>query len=331
MLHPHRQFLKKTLFSLLAGQKLLWTVSWVIFAFVTGCTVTDVKPIPNELFKVILNPDYYQTSGEPVELEPLKNDTIPTNFSIRLTGQYKGQVTSNNDGSYTYLPPFRYAGVDTISYLVTTNGKPFASSMYITCRYECVNQIIQDTVKLNEGDSITIAPLANDIICNPSEAQMRLTGIDPDGISLTQLPDNQVKINSTYNFYQTAIKGYEVCFPPPTNCLPSGIRIIVLPDSNCINRLIAKSDTFRTDDRATLIIPFSVIYSNDIFCSQDVNQTRITLLDSPQFGRINFLMDGVTYIPNTGSQGQVEMLRYRINSRRFPNVSSAAYLRIVII
>ena len=67
------------------------------------------------------NADSIVSTGQPVTLNPLANDSDPDGDPLRLTAltlPIKGQIAPNADGSVTYTPPMGFTGEDGFTYQV---------------------------------------------------------------------------------------------------------------------------------------------------------------------------------------------------------------------
>lgn len=124
----------------------------------------------------------------------LDNDSDPDG-DVELTVALEqppanGTVELNSDGTYTYVSVEGFVGIDTFGYTVTDPEDMSArATVLIEVTAGAVPVAVDDAVTSNEGDTVTISPLANDV--NPAALALTVVVISDIGHgSLAVDPDD---------------------------------------------------------------------------------------------------------------------------------------------
>jgi gliding motility-associated-like protein len=86
----------------------------------------------------------------------LANDADPDNDELTaslVSGSGKGTMNLNTDGSFSYVPPLDFYGIDTFSYQAF-DGIEFSNTAEIAILVESINQIVPPTAFTPNGDGL---------------------------------------------------------------------------------------------------------------------------------------------------------------------------------
>ena len=261
-------------------------------------TVTiTVVPVP------IANPDSYSMPENTTltATSVLANDT-DTNPAISLisaqavTQPTNGTLTFNSDGTFTYVPAYYFAGVDTFSY-TASDGTLSSAPATVTIT---VNGLIPaahaDAYSVNAGVTLTIsAPgvLGNDSSADGGALSAELvTG--PSNGTLTLNADGSFSYTPTAGFYGTDSFSYTAADAHAAS-IPATVTITVNPMP------IANPDSYCTPENTTLT-------ANSVLANDTDTNPALTLSAQlstpPQHGTLTFHSDGTfSYVPATNFVG----------------------------
>lgn len=248
-----------------------------------------------------VNDDATTMANTPVTISPVSNDTDPnvgdiltiTVVSDPLHGTL-GPIVGN---SVNYTPDSNFDGTDYFSYIVCDNGTPvLCDTAWVTVSVGSGNQgpVAQDdTVQIDEGNSIEIPVLDNDNDPDNPDSDLTVNVImQPANGTATVTLDGTIIYEPDENFTGTDVFEYTVCDPIGV-CDTATVTVTVLAPIN------AQPDIASTEENTPVEIP---VLSND----EGNGITLTTVSDIPQNGAI---IDAdpetgvITYQPNPGFVG----------------------------
>jgi uncharacterized protein (TIGR02145 family) len=190
----------------------------------------------------------------PADLFVNDNDVPATSGTLTLLDQDNGTLVVDNNGtpgnlsddSFTYVPGFDFAGMDTIYYIICNTYSNCDTGMFVAT-VNSVTDIVPDTVSLCENDTIKIDVLANDgfaghhaisAVTLPAHGAVtvnsdttfryipttnhngtdtftyKVTIINGDGTTSTETALVNITVNPSYSLLETAIDTVIFCTAP---------------------------------------------------------------------------------------------------------------------
>jgi len=297
----------------------------VVFA---GCDIVDKEPLPITYNTIAINPDFYSVAqnGE-VEISVLGNDSLRGSFTLSMGNVSKGVLTHQRDFTYLYTPKKGYVGTDSLSYLVITNGKEYKGTAYITVERNCSLQAVNDSINLFEGDGVIFDPSFNDSKCGANTSISLIHG-NLSGISVATDQQGRVLVNSQPGYYGKQTFQYRLC-NEYGDCSIAEIVVNVLPNPACSQLLSAQNDNYNT--QGFLILPYEYFLTNDNFCASDVDTSQIQIAGIAAHGTLQINPTFLVYTPDRQTPTPyTETINYTIKSKRFPNRTATAQVRITV-
>ena len=233
--------------------------------------------------------------------------------SIVITSQpANGTITVGTNGNVTYQHNGTNTTTDTFAYTIKDiNGLTSAAASVQVTISAAVPQAptaVNDTGSVNEGASITLSILSNDI--------PPIGGLDPTSIVFVDLPTNGAIVrnaNGTVSYTHTGGENTSDVFRytvKGTNGVVSNeatVSITIVPVNDAP---VANNDTAVGLFQGIAIIP---ILSNDTDIDGNIDVASVTIVSQPQHGtlQINNLNGEVTYT-HTGATNASDSFTYRV-------------------
>ncbi len=237
---------------------------------------------------------------EPVELDPIANDTDPDGDDIEIveiTDPPNGTVSFNPDGTVTYTPDPDFNGTDTFGYTVCDEVQNCTTGI-VTVTVNPVNDppiAIDDLVSTEEGTPYSFDPTENDL--------------DPDGdgvvtSAVTQPENGSVVINNDGTVTYTPDPGFigtdtfTYTIEDDDGAVDTAvIRVVVLEGEN--NPPVAVDDTYEVPRNRTTALE---VLAND--SDPDGDPLTIVQVVQPRNGSATLDDEGqVLYRPRAGYFG----------------------------
>jgi hypothetical protein len=153
----------------------------------------------------IIRPDTATTTGSPIQIPVLENDTDPDGGPltvVSVTGN-QGTVQIGDDGVLLYVPPSKFAGIDSFVYTASNpNGGSGSANVSVT-----VDPPIDRRAPIIRPDNITITgsgPAFLDVLANDQSLQ----GFDLNIVGITQPQNGSVVINGQGGLTYTPQEGF---------------------------------------------------------------------------------------------------------------------------
>ena len=233
--------------------------------------------------------------------------------SIVITSQpANGTITVGTNGNVTYQHNGTNTTTDTFAYTIKDiNGLTSAAASVQVTISAAVPQAptaVNDTGSVNEGASITLSILSNDI--------PPIGGLDPTSIVFVDLPTNGAIVrnaNGTVSYTHTGGENTSDVFRytvKGTNGVVSNeatVSITIVPVNDAP---VANNDTAVGLFQGIAVIP---ILSNDTDIDGNIDVASVTIVSQPQHGtlQINNLNGEVTYT-HTGATNASDSFTYRV-------------------
>jgi hypothetical protein len=228
---------------------------------------------------------------QPLEASVATNDNTPEGavFTL-LSGPSQGELTFNEDGTFTYVPNPSTTGIDVFTYVVCMPSP---------------NENICDTAEV----SIVIAPLAADdteiipfgetLMANVTDNDLfpagsaigLLTNVPEEDGTLVFNPDGTYTFTPTPGFTGVTTFTYHICLPSPeeTICDTATVTIVVGPEA------VDDNFVFESGEQ-----PEGDLAANDTF----PEGTTFAPLSGPQNGMVTVNPDGTfVYMPDADFAG----------------------------
>jgi len=276
-------------------------------------TINSINDAP------VANDDLATTvEGQPVEINVIHDDhdvddnLDPSSVSI-VDSPANGTATPNTDGTVVYTPSDGFIGTDVFTYKVCdTEGlcsEVSAEVSVLVLSEEGASLIaVSDSITLDEGSSVTIPVLLNDIYSGEGELY-----ID----SILEFPTHgEIAINEgrtvTYtpekDFFGTDYFTYVVCDnSDPQICTESDEAVITVNGVN--DAPIANDDIVTIEENETIVLH---VTHDDIDMDNNLDETSLSLESSPNSGTAEVNIDGtISYVPHQDYTGSDEFM-YKI-------------------
>ena len=277
----------------------------------TANVVLNVNPVNDA---PVASTDNYTTNEDsPLTITSpgvLANDDDPDNNTSELSAQIgstlpqHGSVTLNSNGSFTYTPDKNYNGSDSFTYTVSDSHLS-SSEATVTITVHSVNDIPiakNDTVTINEGESVTINVVRNDNDTADVDGALDINSIIISSITYGNTVDNKDStITFTHDGSETTLAGFSYTIDDNDGGTSNTANVII--HVNPVNDTpVAVDDNYSTTEDTELSIASPGILNND----NDPDNTAFTIavVDSTQNGDITVNNDGsFTYQPDANFFG----------------------------
>jgi hypothetical protein len=241
-----------------------------------------------------------------VDLQPLRATLLGTTTN--------GNLTFNQDGTFSYVPNSGFSGTDRFSYRLTDGTGRTSTSIDVSIRVNSPSVARDDTYVTNE-DVVLAVPPAQGVLSNDSDpdndllrAQFAGSGCAPCNgrVSLSENGSFRYTPNTNFHgsdeFFYRANDGIE-------GSAVARVAITVLPVNDAP---VTEPDTYRTPEDVVLVAPQAQgVLRNDREVDGE-QLTRAELVSQPQRGAIVFGADGrFTYTPDVNFNGR-DSFRYRV-------------------
>ncbi len=256
-------------------------------------TPAEGQPVVNALFSVSTAKGLLNGLSE---INSSADGTLTIIPIIALTTTHGGTVTVAADGSFIYIPPVDYYGIDTFFYQVT-NGTESSAPALVTLGVTPV--AVPDVFSTNTGEKLTVSAgngvLINDgsLVTNPLQAILN-TMTSHGGITLNL--DGSFTYTPNTGYYGLDNFTYHVT---DTNNVVSSAPITVTLAINPV----ATPDIFSTNTGGKLAVSGGAgVLAND--GSLVTNPLLAILNTTTTHGSLTLNQDGsFTYTPNAGYYG----------------------------
>ena len=233
--------------------------------------------------------------------------------SIVITSQpANGTITVGTNGNVTYQHNGTNTTTDTFAYTIKDiNGLTSAAASVQVTISAAVPQAptaVNDAGSVNEGASVTLSILSNDI--------PPIGGLDPASIVFVDLPTNGAIVrnaNGTVSYTHTGGENTSDVFRytvKGTNGVVSNVATVSITIAPVNDAPVANNDTAVGLFQGIAIIP---ILSNDTDIDGNIDVASVTIVSQPQHGtlQINNLNGEVTYT-HTGATNASDSFTYRV-------------------
>jgi hypothetical protein len=290
-----------------AGQSLIWrsySPSPLLTAQATdevGQLTIVVDPDPGAITGVVDQASTFEDT--PITIDVLQNDSGSNLQVIGVSGgQGALQVNPNQTIAYTPLPDA--TATDIFSYTVS-DGSSGAAIVAVTITITPVNDLpvaLDDQTTTVEEQSVTIAPLSNDIdvdgdvldVSSVSQATNGLVTLNPDK-TVTYTPANNFSGSDKFSY--TISDGHG-------GVDTAVVKVTVTPVND---PPIAAADLAQTDEDTSLTI---LTLANDV--DPDDDELTISGVTPGRLGKVSVSGNAISYQPQTNVSG-TETLTYTIS------------------
>ncbi len=257
-------------------------------------------------------------SGENVDIDILANDKDSCSDELNtaiITPAENGTATINEDDSMSYTSNNGFEGMDTVTYIacndcedgaicdtadVVINVLPNETDLFPPIA-------VDDNVTTNEGESILIFVLDNDIDSDNDITELTLSlTAPPSNGTLEPTGNNAFTYTPNEGFTGTDTFTYEIC-DPDGQCDEATVTITV-NNSDESQPPVATDDTATTTEGTA--IPINVL-ENDSDPDNETTELTLTATSEPSNGTIELTGNTFTYTPNEGFTG-TDMFTYQI-------------------
>lgn len=228
-----------------------------------------------------------------------------------VSGPLNGEVTLNEDGTFSYTPNANFHGIDGFSYLVN-DGTVDSEVATVTISVGAVNDMPEaanDEFTLDEDATLTID--ASGILANDSDIDGdTLTAVlvsGPQNGALTLNDDGSFTYTPSANF--SGVDGFSYLVSDGT--AQSAVATVTLNVSDTNDAPIANNDEYSIDEDTTLTVDVGGVLANDT--DGDGDTLAASLVSGPQNGTLTLNSDGTfSYTPNANFHG-VDGFSYLVN------------------
>ncbi|MFV0593763.1 MAG: Ig-like domain-containing protein, partial [Draconibacterium sp.] len=212
-------------------------------AIVTVTVIPDIKD--NTTYAI--DDAYNGNQGEPITGNLSDNDydlegDNQTVNAVPVSDVAHGELTLNEDGSFTYVPEDGYTGPDQFVYEVCDDGEPKAcdqATVYITVNPEYVQPYVlslrDDRLEVMKcmGDSLSLNLLDNDNISLGEGIEITVDNL-PLGVHLN-LENGDLRITGDESGGKLVEFTYTICLVDYDTCASADVSIYIELDSDCDN------------------------------------------------------------------------------------------------
>ncbi|WP_157632549.1 tandem-95 repeat protein, partial [Cochleicola gelatinilyticus] len=280
----------------------------------SGLLNNDTDPNPDETLTVI----GFEVNGM----------TYVSGTTVSLT---EGDLTINDDGSYTFIPAENYNGpVPEVLYTISDgNGGEDTSTLNINVTPVNDGPVVEDDAVVSTEDT----PVIIDVTANDSDID---GNIDPTSVTIVTPPTNgtvtidpvtgEVTYTPNPDFSGTDTFEYEVCDNGvPVICDTATVTVTV----GAINDApIAEDDSEITSEDTPVTID---VASNDTDLDGMIDPTSVVIVTPPTNGTVTIdpVTGEVTYTPNADFNG-TDTFEYQICDNGVPVLCDTATVTVTV-
>jgi hypothetical protein len=273
----------------------------------TDSTVIPTNPPPQAQ-------DDLATTGadETVVINVVDNDfdlngTVdPSSVMIIQQAEF-GTATPNGDGTVSYTPGSGYAGADSFQYTVTDDLGAISNVATVLIYVGSAPIAVPDEATTNEGSSITLDVLDNDIDLDGNLDPSTLVVVSSPSSGSVQLSNGKLVYTPAQGFGGVVTFRYTVQDTDGNISSAQGDGGLVTVTVN--QAPVVQNDVIGTAIDTPILIP---ILANDTDDLGEIDPTSVQFLLQPTIGNITAQSDGqVLYVPKQGQSG-TDYFQYQV-------------------
>ena len=265
--------------------------------------VVTVRPVNDA---PVAADDVAQTSvGEPVFADVLLNDADPDGDALTLSeiAQLPANGTAQiNDNGILYTPNTTFAGIDTLSYVVSDGSLTDTAMLIVTVNAQPNSAPVaaDDAAATDEDTSVLIDVLANDT--DPDENALAIQQITrPPAFGVAEIADGQIRYTPNADYAGSDTLGYRIT----DGALTDEARVIVTV-APINDAPIAADDAAQTSAGVSVLVD---VLANDTDVDGDM-LVLASIVQTPTNGTAAIESGQIRYTPNSTFAG-ADTLVYR--------------------
>ncbi|MFK7735560.1 MAG: Ig-like domain-containing protein [Pirellulaceae bacterium] len=236
----------------------------------------------------------------------LANDSDPENPNLAVVPESEpenGQLTLNEDGTFSYIPNPDFHGVDAFSYRVS-DGEMLSEAVEVTITVEAIYDapvanndffsVQEDTPIEFSGDDL----FANDEQKDATDFTVEIVDPPVHG-SLVQSDDGKFLYTPEADFFGVDAFTYRLADPSGA----SELAVAEIEVESINDAPIANADAMETEMDTPVSISPARLLANDV--DADGDELMVTIVTEPGHGSVELSEDGsFVFTPNAGFVGQ---------------------------
>lgn len=233
--------------------------------------------------------------------------------AIVVTNPANGELTLNEDGSFTYTPDHDFFGVDTFTYKVN-DGRLDSNIGTVTITVNPINDppVAVDNIYIINEDTVLTTDETNGVIKNDYDVD----STELTAILLTTTQHGELLFNSDGTFTYTPTENYfgedSFTYKISDGYLDSNVATVTITINSVNDAPFSSNDTYTTNEDTTLNVDSANgVLKNDT----DIENSPLTaiLVETTQHGTLTLNEDGsFVYIPNPNYYG-TDTFKYKAN------------------